>query len=150
LFYDSLETKAGNPSAVNAIRDELQKRLLERSGDLYERHFAFSPDSFNVLAILYEGVGSGGTVDLGPADFIKQGSLPTFLLARNFLTEENYQDYGTSFFAHEFGHTLGLPDNYDTKTGKPYSDDLMGSGRYRPLEATYILDKDKNSLGFKL
>ena len=150
-FYDGTNTGRGNPQALLGIRQELQKRLFSTSGDLYQKHFVPSGNDFPVLAILYEGVGGGGTL-LDESDHVatKAGDqISALLLARNFLTKDDYQDYGATFLAHEFGHALGLKDNYDTETGQPFSDDIMGSGRFRPLPYTFLAGADKQALGLR-
>lgn len=126
LFYDTLNTNRGNPAGLFALSDEIHRRVLNSSGDLYNSQFSEFPDNtFPVLGIIYEGVGASGT----------KGEL---LLSRTFLTREEYLPFSASLFYHEFGHTMGFPDLYDIGTGAPVSDDIMGLGRQRPLEHTFI------------
>jgi M6 family metalloprotease-like protein len=104
------------------------------------------------MGILYEGVGSTATIikkddKSNNLALLSEGSLPAFLASNYYLTGESYQDYGKTIFAHEFGHTLGLPDSYDLVSNIPSSDDIMGSGRYRPLSITYLSLEAKEKLG---
>lgn len=151
-YYDRQEGQ-GNPMALLAIQKELTNRVFSSSGDLYEKFFAEgNSDSFRVMGILYQGVGSTATIfkKNGGADnlaVLEEGTLPAFLVSDYYLTTPSYKDYGQTIFAHEFGHTLGLPDAYDIKTGIPYSDDIMGEGRYRPLNIAHLSVEAKKKLG---
>jgi hypothetical protein len=60
-----------------------------------------------------------------------------FLVNRRFL-EGEYGQFGASIFAHEFYHTLGTTDQYEGEHALPVSQDIMGVGRFRPLEKTYL------------
>lgn len=150
-FYDGSSTSLGNPNALLSIRRELEARLFSQTGDLYQQQFSSTDgDQFPVLAVLYEGVGSSGTLpDEGDSHAApgSADSLSAMMVARVFLTDDAYQDFGVTFFAHEFGHTIGLADGYDTATGNPSGDDIMGAGRFRPLGYTYLSKENKLSLG---
>jgi len=54
------------------------------------------------------------------------------------LSEPQYKNISASIIAHEFYHTLGFPDKYNTVTGSAFSEDIMGLGRLRPIEETFI------------
>lgn len=161
IDYDTESTQAGNPQALLNISEELEKRVFKSSGDLYNSSFFnIDSDELPVLAIMYEGVGAvGGMIyedDLETRGEIAQKfGLPEhmihivdiksvdgfFLINRVFLSELEYQSTGPSIFAHEFYHTLGIPDEYKEYKAIPTSEDIMGLGRFRPIEKTYI-DKD--------
>lgn len=123
--YDTDITQHGNPEALRRVVSELEERGLVRQ----------EPSMYQVLFIMYEGVGAAGSENVA-------------FLSRAFLTETPYQDFSTTFLAHEFYHTLGLPDRYTTSV-KVYADgqetllevlaseDMMGRIRV-PLEYTYI------------
>lgn len=155
--YDTNDTANGNPRALITIAQELEKRVFDSSGDRFRSDFAGHPhNAYPVLMVLYEGVGaSGGMIfesesesageianKLGlsesvvfPVDIRAVDGF--FLLNREFLTGR-YGPFGASLLAHEFYHTLGLPDQYDTPAGAPLSSDLMGNGRFLPIEKTYL------------
>ena len=80
---------------------------------------------FTAIAVIYEGVGASGTT----------GSM---ILSRAFLSDPQYADFASTLFYHEFGHTMGLPDQYDLETNQPFSADIMGGGRRRPLKYNYL------------
>lgn len=121
--YDTDVTQYGNPAALVNISEEIDNSLLSARDDLFWRDFA-GRKGYKVLYILYEGVGASGTK--GKA-----------LLSRQFLTDPQYADLGSSFFSHEFYHTLGIPDAYG-EDSHAYSADLMGLGRFLPLENAYL------------
>ena len=109
----------------------------------------------SVIAILYQGVGSSGTVvtDPGAASqglesvVLEDNQPQAFLVSSYFFSGSSYRDYGNTIFAHEFGHILGLEDSYDLKSDKALDDGIMGSGRFRPLSATYLSLENKKKLG---
>lgn len=116
-FYDTGNTDRGNPEGLKNIFSEIKRRvpgIFEPAGG-----------AFTVVAIVYEGVGASGT----------DGAM---ILSRTFLSDGQYRDFRSSLFYHEFGHTLGLPDRYDLEHSIPYSNDIMGAGRRKSIELTYI------------
>ena len=125
IFYDTDVTQHGNPEALRGIAEELKKRML------------FGKDSGNeyrVALIMYEGVGASGGGNIA-------------LVSRVFLTDSRYGAVSSSILAHEFYHTLGLPDAYILETSAPTSEDIMGLGRERPIERAFIGRKTLNELG---
>lgn len=144
--YDTEVTQHGNPEALKRITAELQERVFNQKGDKYRGDIvAESKDSYRVLFIMYEGVGATGSENVA-------------LLARVFLTGEEYQPFATTFLAHEFYHTLGVPDSY-TRSKKVFEDgqttfveiitsgDLMGRVRV-PIENTYLDRRTLTKFGF--
>ncbi len=154
LFYDSLDTSNGNPHALLSIRQEILEIFKAPGNVANSEFFRVDKDSFTGLFILHQGVGASATV-LVPAGsaagtdtiVLSGGDMPAALVAYGFLTKPSYKDYGVTIFTHEFGHLLGLQDHYDTKTGKAFEDDIMGSGRIRPLEFNYLSRSAKKLLG---
>jgi len=139
-YYNGENTDRGNPNGLLRIEEELNKRLYSESGDLYDA--AFKKSENTVLAIIYEGVGASGS-----------GEDRTFMLAREFLTREPIKStYGITFLAHEFAHALGMPDFSHKQQDELdpevvfTSDDLMGSGRYKPLKYTYLSGEIKTHM----
>ena len=125
IVYDTDITQHGNPQALLNISDELRSRLLLSGGDIaWDSFVKKNDDAFKVLLVLYEGVGASGIREFA-------------LLSRQFLTDTQYANYASSFLAHEFYHTLGLPDGYG-EDASPYMADLMGSGRFLPLSRAYL------------
>jgi hypothetical protein len=157
IFYDTERTDKGNPQALIAVAEEIQKRVFTRGGDIYRPDFAFDEGVYRVLGIVYEGVGAAGGVifesekrtakeiayDLKmPADYVFIAKVTVadgfFILSRQFLTEQEYAIFSPSLLYHEFAHTFGLPDLYDSATNAVFSNDIMGAGRRRPIEGTFI------------
>lgn len=167
IVYDTADTNRGNPKALLHISEELEERLFSSAGDLYKSDFWRAAEGeYPALFILYEGVGAiGGVIaesghesvaalarELGlPESVVFKVSVKAvdgfFLLSRTFLADPEYRAFGASLFAHEFYHTLGIPDAYDQNTGKPESADIMGLGRYRPIEKTYVRREVVRALG---
>lgn len=168
IEYDTESTQAGNPQALLKISQELESRVFKGNGDLYNPSlFNARAGDFPVLAIIYEGVGAvGGLIydsDLKTRkEIAKEFDLAEdiihivdiehfdgfFLVNREFLSREEYKDFGVSIFSHEFYHTLGIPDQYKEYKSIPTSQDIMGSGRFRPIEKTYINRETLKNLGF--
>ena len=124
--YDTDNTSGGNPAAFLAVRAELERRALTPEGDLYLTNFGqLNRGAFPVVVIVYEGVGASGA----------PGAV---LISNTYFKDPAYEPFRAALLAHEFGHALGFPDRYDTTTGAPAVSDIMGSGRHRPLEHTYI------------
>lgn len=140
-FYDTDDTNRGNPEALRRAATEIEERLLTPVGDLWDKSFASlqTPSTtYRVLVILYEGVGASGAV-----------GEPAALISRQYFTKSEYQTIGSSILAHEFYHTLGLPDDYEIPTAVPASSDIMGMsiGRFRPLNKTYLSRETLSHLG---
>ena len=137
IFYDTDNTNKGNPEALRTTAAEIEKRLLSAGGDLWNDKFSSQlPEAdYQPLIILYEGVGASGAV-----------GEPAVLISRRYFTELEYQQENTTTLAHEFYHTLGIPDGYQEKIQEGYglqiekltTSDIMGLGRQGPLERTYL------------
>lgn len=125
IVYDTDDTRYGNPQALKNVTLELEARVYDSKGDLFNRDFITPPHHFRVIAIIYEGLGAAGT----------EGSI---LLSRDFITRGEYKEIGSSLFYHEFGHAIGIPEGYDIYTNRPFTNDIMGSGRRAPLKSNYI------------
>ena len=140
IFYDTNDTRYGNPQALKNITLELEARVYDKEGDLYEEDFAtpqnYNSESFRVIGIIYEGLGAAGTEGV-------------VLLSRDWVTnkekergseqpEDEYKTINASLFYHEFGHAMGIPEGYDIYTNRPFTNDIMGSGRRAPIEGNYI------------
>lgn len=117
--YDTDVTQHGNPEALKRITEEIKNR-------------GFGGNA--VTLIMYEGVGASGA----------DGAV---LVSRVFLADPRYKNIGATILAHEFYHALGLPDEYDSDTAVAFSDDIMGLGRERPIEKTYIKKELLNQMG---
>jgi hypothetical protein len=164
VVYDTEVTKNGNPKALINVSEEIQDRIFSPNGDLYNLEMSekANEDTYSALFILYEGVGaSGGIVhesDLKTTDEIaKELGIPEsvifivdvkfadglFLLNRDFLSGIP-GIFGETLLAHEFYHVIGVPDSYKTPDGNPTTQDVMGSGRFKPLDRTYL---SKDTLG---
>jgi len=140
LYYDTDVTRHGNPEALRRVTRELEARVLEASGDLFRSDFlpgGYTPDGqhpYQVLLIMYEGVGASGGDNVA-------------LVSSTFLADPRFNTYGASIMTHEFYHTLGIPDGYDLTTSLSTSSDIMGLNRTKPIEKVYLDTKTLNSLG---
>lgn len=128
IFYDTTNTADGNPAALNSVSTEIHQRILSTSGDSYSAdaaQFMSASDSFPVVGLIYEGVGASGTKS-------------ALILSSSYFNNSVYESFRESLMYHEFGHALGLPDRYDPSNGAPSDNDIMGGGRYRPIEFSYL------------
>ncbi|MEK7480619.1 MAG: hypothetical protein AAB604_00770 [Patescibacteria group bacterium] len=131
MFYDTEITQHGNPEALRRTAEELEERLFRPGGDLYDAYWAaVEPGVYRVMIVMYEGVGASGSGN-------------TAFVSRIFFSDPRYRSMAATTLAHEFYHTLGIPDAYELSEAIPTSQDIMGLGRSRPLEKTYI---EKNTL----
>lgn len=124
-FYDTDVTQHGNPEALRRISKE-----LEEGG-----YFSGASGGYRVFLILYEGVGASGSENVA-------------LVSSAFLALPEYGAVATTILAHEFYHTLGIPDGYDLTTARAHSNDIMGEGRARPIEKTFISSETRARMGF--
>lgn len=157
VFYDTENTNYGNPHAMINISEELERRVFREDGDLYREGFAkFKDDSYPILFIMYEGVGAvGGVINDSSKETASEiaaelnlpesvvyivgvSSVNGFFLVNREIVEGKYGANGRAILAHEFYHTIGLEDKYSLETGIVQSPDLMGLGRFRPLENAYL------------
>lgn len=121
-FYDGPDTSAGNPRALETVTEELEK--------------IFSRDD-SIFVIVYEGVGASGSSELKSS-----------IIASGYFIQELEKTFAPSVFYHEFAHTLGIPDAYDHAKNIPFSNDIMGAGRNKPLKITYLSQEVKEKMGF--
>lgn len=166
LSYDTEVTQRGNPRALINIAEELEARVFRLEGDLFSPDFAkHSESAYPVLFIMYEGVGASGGVIYeseleSVSDIAREVGLPEsvifkvnvestdgfFLVNREFLAG-THGPAGTSVFAHEFYHTIGVSDGYDEETAVAQTPDIMGLGRTKPLDKTYLSNETLSHLG---
>ena len=167
LFYDTETTNRGNPQALINSSNEIERRVFRSDGNLFYVDFPRSTDkSYPVLFIMYEGVGASGGIinesgeNLTSAEIAKKLNLPEsiiyivdvkstdgFFLVNREILEGKHGQNGQSILAHEFYHTLGLSDEYSLEDASARSADIMGLGRFKPIENTYISKKLMASLG---
>ena len=155
--YDTTSTNDGNPHALINIGEEIERRVLQPGGDLYSAKFAAtSTGEYNVMAIFYEGVGASGGMIYDtplntPDQIAQQLGLPAsivyivninsvngfFILNQDFLRRPDLVPVGVTTLYHEFAHTIGLPDLFNA-SDSPLSNDIMGEGRKKAIDDTYI------------
>ena len=163
IEYDTENTQGGNQQGLLNIAQEIENRIFKPDGDLFDGEFAqHEASEYPVLAIIYEGVGAiGGIVheseleDRG--EIAKEVGVPEELIHivdiksvdGFFLSNIFFLENSNSVFAHEFYHTIGIPDAYNTPGfyDIPLGQDLMGAGRFRPIEKTYIEKDTLQNLG---
>lgn len=117
LYYDTEDTDFGNPEGLRRIVPELNERFSD--------FLKPEEESYQVVAVVYEGVGAAGT----------KGSM---ILSRTYLSDPGYKNSRSALFYHEFAHTLGVPDKYEIVSGQPFSNDIMGRGRFRQISTNYL------------
>lgn len=151
LFYDGGDTRNGNPQALLSVKSEIEARIKDSLG------FPSTQGSYRAVAILYEGVGASAMVLMDKQPKVQSQShvvavadnqAPAFLVSEGFLSGSSYKDYGVTVFAHEFGHILGLEDTYEP-TSAVITNDIMGFGRTRPINYTYIAPENLKLLGIE-
>jgi hypothetical protein len=155
-FYDGEKTDNGNPNALISVREEVLKRVFSTSGDLYDSQFVISNRGrFQILLIVYEGTGASAMIyQNSPSNgtdvvTIETDGPPAIILSSAYLNSAYYTDFGSTILAHEIGHSFGLSDSSDLATGAYKDNDLMGAGRRRTIDSTYISDKNKKLLGLE-
>ena len=135
-----------NKDSLTSIKEELKGRIFNKDGNLRDISDVETTDknTYRIYLIVFEG--SGG---LGNGNYA--------LISRAYLTQKPYMEYGSTFLAHEFYHTLGLNDNYQKST-YVYEDnqektvslltkwDIMGRVTL-PLNASYIDAESLKDMG---
>lgn len=167
IFYDTERTDFGNPKALIAVSEEIEKRLFQSGGDLTREDFREAGEGeYPVLGLLYEGVGAAGGVIYeseleSPREIAARLGIPEsvvyvvritsvdgfFILNRKFLSQAPERKRGSTLLYHEFAHTLGLPDEYDIESDVPSTNDIMGAGRKKSIEVTYLERDTLRELG---
>jgi len=166
VAYDTNDTSMGNAQALRRASEEIEERVFDKNGDLYIPEFWVSKkEAYPVFAIMYEGVGSTGGViyesgfelagDIAKALGLPEGNIfivdveradGFFLINRLCLTSPSQcESGGPTLFAHEFYHTIGIPDEYEGKLQT--SSDIMGAGRFKDIEETYLDKRKVKKLG---
>lgn len=152
LVY-STDTNAGNPQALIAIAKELESRL-GREGDLEPMPVSKS-STYQVRLVFYVGSGASSmlysnTPAYAPVNDhvieIAASFVPTMLISQYFFQKTGTLEYASTILAHEFGHLIGLRDNYRGNDNTVFSSDIMGLGRFRPLGYTALSLKQKREL----
>lgn len=166
IVYDTSNTNAGNPHGLINVAEEIEKRVFTLGGDLYDPRFSeYAPSAHRIFALIYEGVGASGgmiydTSLESAGEIAKKLGIPEnivyvvniksadgfFILNRQYLSDPPLSAFGASILYHEFAHTIGLPDLFD-ENNAVFSNDIMGSGREKPLENTYILEDFLKEMG---
>lgn len=143
--YEVPSVSHTDPQSIEPIAREISARLLDPAGDLWP----FEKDhpttgARRVYLIMFEGGGAAGSGDVA-------------LVSRSYLTDKAYAPFAATFLAHEFYHTLGIPDAYQsssyvfedaqqTQVGLLESEDIMGRVRV-PIEYTYLDRESLNAMG---
>lgn len=130
-FYDGFDTANGNPGAIKKIFLETAARVFNSNGDMYDAKFTRrQSDELPIRVFIYQGVGASSGV-------------LSVIMSYDYFIKTNY---GATTLYHEMLHNLGVPDGYDYAIGNAYSDDIMGSGRTKPISQTYIREEIKKQM----
>lgn len=143
--YEGFFTYDDHDSLI-PIKKEITERVLTPTGNLYKKEYLPQDSSkkHHVYLVIFEGNGGAGNGNFS-------------LISRSYLNDENFKNEGTTFLAHEFYHTLGIPDNYQT-SAYVYKDmeqtmislvsnkDIMGQVNI-PLQHTYIDNETLKRMG---
>jgi len=170
IEYNTEITQGGNPMALINVSEELENRVFKNTGDLFFPGFAEkTAGAYPVMAVMYEDVGAiGGFIHEGEegkvAAIAEQWGLPKekivavnvesvdgfFLISKSLLWGD-FAPTKQSIFAHEFYHTLGIFNGYYelSETGRvmAVSEDVMGLGRFKPLDISYLDNGILKNLG---
>lgn len=111
-------------TALDTLRGVLKERI-NSSPDNFSGFIQSSPNEFVVTLFLVETEES----------YAQENSL---VFSRRALTNEIYLRSGDALLYHAFAQTLGIPVSYDSERGTAISEDVMGYGKFRPLELNYI------------
>lgn len=142
--YESLFENEDNDALI-PVKEEILARVFEPQGAFYKAEEASKKIGIrNVYLVIFEGKGAAGNGDFA-------------LISRSYLTDKAYEENGTTFLAHEFYHTLLLPDNYkilprvysdnqQIKISYPTHRDIMGQVT-TPLPYTYIDTETLKKMG---
>lgn len=127
------------PKSLGRIIKELDRRVFQASGDLYDPGSSQSPTgSYTMKIIIYEADPPKLAQVSQTGEIGGYSDQNTTLVARKILTDLPNQPYGSSIVYHEIGHMMGLTEGYDYQSNQPSTNDIMGSGRSRTLEHNYI------------
>lgn len=133
IGFDSLKL-----SEFLKIVENIEKKLVRELLKLKD-------DSYKILVIFYEGEGAFGAVITDKSDLLNKYKSSLNVVTT---TIENFngiafisldylnKPYGESILYHEIAHTFGIPDAY--QNNKDFSLDIMGNGRFLPLEINYL------------
>ena len=105
---------------------------------------AAPPGAYRAYLVILEGAGAAGSGDMA-------------VISRSYLTDPINGSFASTMLAHEFYHTLGIPDGYDTSShvyqdnqkdvvAVLTSDDIMGRVRV-PLVYAYLDQGTKTAMG---
>lgn len=130
-FYDGADTSRGNAGAIGRIFAETASRIYRKESDEYDAQFIKRKEGeLPIRLFAYQGVGaSSGTLSA--------------IVSYDYFTRT---EYGATTLYHEILHNLGVPDAYDYETNAPQSDDIMGSGRTKPIMQTYVRNEIKTRM----
>lgn len=150
-YYNGVSTNNGNPNALLEIQKEITNRIEEGNLEIQPLK------GLRAVAILYEDVGASATLltenpsekEMGHIITWNENDTLAMLVSNFFFTGNSYKDYGSTIFAHEFGHILGLKDEYTTDENSSKTEDIMGSGRFIPLEYSFLSNNQLKSLGIE-
>ena len=135
IEYDSDFTQHGNPEGLRRISAELEQRgIIKGPTSLARSDLDSLSGEYRVVLILYEGVGASGSENVA-------------LASNTFMTNPQYETTRATIVAHEFYHTLGIPDFYEIPTAIPMSQDIMGLGLSRPIDNTFISRETLKKMG---
>ena len=150
-YYNSDFDVVNNKSLL-AIAEEIEKFLQKENSQFLN----LNKNEYNVLVILYEGSGAFGAVitdNLKIVDWPQAKVVTTTIekfngvvfVSFDYLVKSELKSFGDSIFYHELAHTLGIPDKYENNIN--FSLDIMGAGRFEPLENNYLDQETLTKMG---
>lgn len=138
------------PKSLGRIIKELDRRVFQPSGDLFDPGYSQSPNgSYIMKIIIYEADPPKFAQVSQTGEIGGYSDQNTTLVARKILTDLPNQPYGPSIVYHEIGHMIGLPESYDYQSNQPSTNDIMGSGRSRPIQNNYLNPEVLKKMGVR-
>lgn len=151
-FYYNSNFDVVNNKSLLAIAEEIEQFFDKQNNSLLD----INKSEYNILTVIYEGEGAFGAVITDNLEIVNwsQAKIVTTTIEKfngvvfvslDYLAEPELSTFGDSIFYHELAHTLGIPDKYENDTN--FSLDIMGVGRFEPLENNFLEEETLIKMG---